>query len=67
MKTLLAILAGILIGYGLNASAGSASDCDSPVGSGQIYDSGGSIVNHEDGTQDYCFSSGDYNYCQKNN
>lgn len=67
MKTLLAILIGILIGYGLNASFVAASNCDDSGNSGQIYDSGGSIVNHEDGSQDYCFSSGDYNYCQKNN
>lgn len=67
MKILLAILFGIMIGYGLNTSFVAASDCGSSSGSGQIYDSGGSIVNHEDGTQDYCFSSGDYNYCQKNN
>lgn len=67
MKTLLAILTGILVGYGLNASFVAASNCDDSGSSGQIYDSGGSIVNHEDGTQDYCFSSGDYNYCQKNN
>ncbi len=66
-KILLVFLMGLVVGFLSNGIRSWSSDCGSSSDgtSPGVFDPNGSIINHPDGSQDYCFSSGDYNYCQK--